>query len=95
MPGISFFRKPPGVLGRNNPRVHAFKKLRSLPDLAAWGFDNDPISLSYPLFLCGFGVNLDNGFPVKLPQPGNLAVFRMEKTWQSPSRDKDIRIIRV
>ena len=31
---IPFLRKPPGMLGRNNARVHTFKKFGALPDLA-------------------------------------------------------------
>jgi len=34
MSGISFFRKPPGMLGRNNPWIHARKQFSPLPDHA-------------------------------------------------------------
>jgi hypothetical protein len=58
--GIFFLRKPPGMFGRNNSRVHAFKKFGALSDLTPGRFNNNPVTLG----LCGaHAARRSVGFP--------------------------------
>ena len=90
--GAFFLRKPPGMLGRNNSRVHTFKKFGALSDLTPGRFNNNPVSLIDVFFFGGPGMDLHCWVSVELTQPGDLSVFRMKKTGQSSAGNQDIGI---
>ena len=90
--GIFFLRKPPGMLGRNNSRVHAFKKFGALSDLTPGRFNNNPVTLINAFLFGGPGMDFHGWVSVELTQPGDLSVFRMKKTGQPPAGNQDIGI---
>lgn len=90
--GAFFLRKPPGMFGRNNPRIHAFKNFGALSDLTPGRFNNNPVTLIDAFFFGGPGMDLHGWVSVELAQPGDLSVFRMKKTGQPSAGDQDIGI---
>ena len=48
MPGILFFRKPPGMLSGHNPGIPSKGELGALSDSSSGGFDDHPIAFFDP-----------------------------------------------
>ena len=92
-PGVFLFRKPPAVLGGHDPGVHPGEEFGPLADLAPRGFDDHPVPLPDALPGGGLRVDLDQGVPVKLPEPGDLAVFGMEKSGLPGPGDQDVGVV--
>ncbi len=72
---IFFLRKPPAVLGVNNPGIDTRENLDPLPTLAPFGFNGDPVTGLDTESGCRIGMQFTLRFRLSFPQPWYLPVL--------------------
>ena len=95
MTWIFLLRKPPSMLGCNDPGIAAKAELYPLPYSSPTRFNDDPIALLDALLCCCIRMDLNSWIPVKFSESPYLSVFRVKESGLPRTRDQDVGIFLI